>query len=137
LWQGLPVRALVSTPTIKASSGKFLAGDPAGRNPTVHLVANPRGGSARWVFEFVSRLAPGSSREERGRFREGPAGFTFRVKMAAGPFKDWYLAAGDPAPGPKTAQGEKTVRRPLKLVKSVKDATVFSYIEENYFVDHK
>jgi hypothetical protein len=131
------LRWVVSTPTIKASSGKFLAGDPAGRNPTVHLVATPRRASARWVFEFVSRLEPGPSKEERGRFREGPSGFTFRVKKAAGPFKDWYLAAGEPAPGPNTAKGEKTVRRPLKLVRSVKDATVFSYIEDNYFVDHK
>jgi hypothetical protein len=39
-------RWFVSTPTIKASSGKFLAVDPAARNPTVHLVAAPRGARA-------------------------------------------------------------------------------------------
>ena len=127
----------VSTPTIKADSGKFLAGDPAGRNPTVHLVAKPRGASERWVFEFVIRLEPRIAKGECPRFREGLSGFTFRVKKAAGPFKNWYLAAGEPAPGPKNARGEKTVRRPLKLVRSIRDATVFSYIEENYFVDHK
>jgi hypothetical protein len=73
--------------------------------------------------------------EEGGRFREGPAGFTFRVKLADGPFKDWYLAAEERGVEPK--DGEEPVRRRLKLVRHVKEATVFRYVETSYFVDHK
>jgi hypothetical protein len=124
----------VSAPTIKSESGKFLGSDPDGRNPTVHLVGE-KGGNTRWVFEFVTTLSPGRSREET-RMKEGPSGFTFRVKLAEGPFKDWYLAAEAP-PAQKDRKGKDPATRRLKLVRDVKAATVFTYIEENYFVDHK
>jgi hypothetical protein len=120
----------VSAPTIQSQTGKFLASDPEGRNPSVHLVAE-KGAHTRWVFEFVDRLSPGPSKEEGGRFREGPAGFTFRVKLADGPFKDWYLAAEVPK------DRKEPARRRLKLVRHVKEATVFRYVETSYFVDHK
>jgi hypothetical protein len=122
-WDRVPSglsRWSVSAPTIQSPSGKFLAGDPEGRNPTVHLVGE-KGANARWVFEFASPVRPGRSRE--GPYKEGPSGFTFRVKLAEGPFKDWYLAAEE--------------RRCLKLVPDLKEATVFTYIEENYYVGHK
>jgi hypothetical protein len=123
----------VSAPTIKAANGKFLASDPAGRNPTVHLVTK-KGANTRWVFELQTRFSPGPAKEEfRSTLKEGPSGFTFRVKVAEGPFKGWYLAAGKPT----KRKGEKTAVRPLKLVRGVKNATVFSYIEANYFVEHK
>jgi hypothetical protein len=121
----------VSVPTIKAQTGKFLASDPEGRDPSVHLVAE-KGANTKWVFEIADRLSPGPS-GERG-IREGPEGFTFRVKLAAGPFQDWYLAADERTVGPK---GRGPTMRPLKLVRGVREATVFTYVETSYFVDHK
>ena len=69
--------------------------------------------------------------------KEGPSGFEFRAKMAAGPFKGWYLAAGHRTVKEKTSKVKEPVVRPLKLVPDVKKATTFTYIEENYYVDHK
>jgi hypothetical protein len=126
----------VSAPTIKSAGGKFLSGDPEGRDPSVRLVAE-KGPHTRWVFEFVDRLSPGRSEEESGRFKEGPAGFTFRVKLDEGPFKGWYLAAGDAVPAPKEGPGKKPPAKRLRLVRGAREATVFTYVEENYFVDHK
>jgi hypothetical protein len=123
----------VSVPTIKCESGKFLGGDPKGLAPSVHLVAD-KGDNTKWVFEVVNRLAPGPS-EERG-IKAGHSGFTFRVKLGEGPFKDWYLAAEAPPEVPKGAKDKATGVRHLKLVRSVKEATVFKYVETNYFVNH-
>ncbi len=120
----------VSTPTIKSKSGKFLACDPEGRSPSVQLVKE-KGANTRWTFDILSNLNPGASREERGRFKEGFNGFRFRVQMAEGPFKGWYLACEEPQ------EGKETAPRRLKLVRDGRDATVFTYIETNYFVDHK
>jgi hypothetical protein len=128
----------VSAPTIKAASGKFLASDPAGRDPSVSL-AGEKGANTRWVFEFVSQLRPGRAKgQSKGdSFQEGPSGFTFRVKAAEGPFQDWYLAAEEGGSGPEKRKGDGPVSRPLKLVPDVKKATAFTYIEENYYVGHK
>jgi hypothetical protein len=124
----------VSVPTIKAPSGKYLGADPQGRDPSVHLYP-ARGDHTRWVVEFVDHLSPGRSREEP-RLKEGPEGFTFRVKLAEGPFKDWYLAA-EAAPAPEAGPDRKPAPRRLKLVRGAREATVFTYVETNYFVDHK
>src|SRR5688500_18422863 len=48
-------RWYVGAPTITAESGKFLASDPAGREPSVRLTEN-KGAHTQWVFEIVSRL---------------------------------------------------------------------------------
>jgi hypothetical protein len=121
----------VSVPTIKSQTGRFLASDPEGRDPSVHLVAE-KGANTRWVVEVVDRLFPGRS-EERG-IRAGPEGFTFRVKLAEGPFEDWYLAAEERTVAPR---GRGPALRPLKLVRGARQASVFTYVETNYFVDHK
>src|SRR5262245_53565786 len=47
----------VSAPTIKDADGKFLAADPAGRSPTVHLVKQA-GPHTRWTFEITSHIIP-------------------------------------------------------------------------------
>jgi hypothetical protein len=132
----------VSAPTIRAESGRFLASDPEGRSPTVRLV-DDQGAHTRWVFEFVSHLRPGPAKDAKG-LKEGPAGFTFRVKAAEGPFKGWYLAAEDPPAaknagkgqdaGRKEGEGRESSWRRLRLVRDVREATVFTYIEVNYFV---
>ncbi|HEV3258560.1 MAG TPA: hypothetical protein VG013_16910 [Gemmataceae bacterium] len=127
-------RWYVSTPTIKDAKGKFLASDPSGRNPAVYLVAKG-GANARWVFEIVDRLEPEPSKED-SRFSEGPSGFTFLVKAAAGPFKDWYLAADAPAK-PNERKGKEAVRRPLKLVRDWKKRTLFTYIKVSHSVGSK
>jgi hypothetical protein len=124
----------VSAPTIRSPAGKYLAGAPDDRTPSVGLVADKRAGT-RWVFEFVERFAPGPSKEERGRFKEGRSGFAFRVKLDEGPFKGWYLAAGERAA--EAEGGKGPARRPLQLVRTAREATIFTYVETNHFVDHK
>jgi len=126
-----PPRWHVSAPTIKSESGKFLASDPKGPDLAVRLAAD-KGAHAEWTFEFITQLRPMSSREGKG-MKEGGKGFTFRARMAGGPFRGWYLAAGENA----TGQGEVPARRRLRLVPNVKDATAFTYLEEHYWVDHK
>ena len=121
----------VSAPTIKSQSGKFLGNDPEGRTPSVCLVKD-KGANTRWAFDIVDHISPGRDRSER-TFKVGPSGFQFRAKMADGPFKNWYLAAEEP----NERKGDGPVTRRLKLVRDVKEATVFTYIDANYYVDHK
>jgi hypothetical protein len=127
----------VSAPTIKSNSGKFLGSDPDGRTPSVQLVKD-KGANTRWVFDIVADISPGPAAGERRGMKAGPSGFRFRVKMDEGPFKGWYLAAEETVTEPKEGgKGKGPATRRLKLVRAAKDATVFTYIEENYFVDHK
>jgi hypothetical protein len=123
----------VSTPTIESQSGKFLASDPKGRTPSVYLVKH-KGVNTCWTFDIVANIRPRPSSESE-KCKEGPSGFRFRVKMAKGPFKNWYLAAKEATAEPQESQGAAT--RSLKLVRDAKDATVFTYVEENYSVEHK
>jgi hypothetical protein len=122
----------VSAPTIKSQSGKFLGSDPKGRGPSVYLVKD-KGVNTRWAFDIVAKVRPRNlSKIEMSK--EGPSGFRFRVKMAEGPFKNWYLAAEEVAAEPQ--QGQAAATRSLRLVRDAKDATVFTYIEENYHFKH-
>lgn len=125
----------ISTPTIKDPNGHLLASDPAGRKPSVHLV-DKKGTNTRWVFLIDLRLSPGRAKGEEPGMKAGPSGFTFRVKQAEGPFEGWYLAAGE-ADTRTDGDGKEITVRPVKLVKDVREATTFTYIETNYFVDHK
>ena len=130
-------RWYVGAPTIKAESGKFLASDPAGREPFV-LLTEKKGGHTQWVFEIVSRLRPDIAKNQSkgDRFEEGPSGFTFRVKVAEGPFKNWYLSA-PLTPGELVERkGQGPASRRLRLERDVKKATVFMYVQDTYFVDH-
>jgi hypothetical protein len=120
----------VNTPTIQGKSGKFLGIDPEGRTASVLLVKD-KGVNTRWTFDIVSNLKPGPSTEERGRFKEGHEGFRFRVLVAEGPFKGWYLACEEPP------EGKETAPRRLKLVREAREAILFTYVDTNYFVDHK
>jgi len=128
-------RWFVSAPTIKAESGKFLAYDPKGRDPSVYLTSD-QGDHTRWAFEIVSHLRPQAAKQEP-HLKEGAKGFTFRVLAARGPYKNWYLAAEEPPAERKDRKDKEPVKRRLKLVRGEKNATVFEYVEDNYFVDHK
>jgi hypothetical protein len=125
----------VGTPTIRAESGKFLATDPKGRSPTVHLVSDT-GAHTRWTFEIVSRLQPSRAKDKSG-LKEGSNGFLFRVIVAEGPFRNWYLAAEEPVVDQVQREGQGHASRRLKLVREVQASRVFTYVEDNYFVDHK
>jgi hypothetical protein len=123
----------VSAPTIHSQSGKFLGNDPEGRTPSVCLVKD-KGANTRWAFVIVDYISPGHGRSIGEReLKVGPSGFQFRAKMTDGPFKNWYLAAEEP----NERKGDGPGTRRLKLVRDVKEATVFSYIDANYYVDHK
>ena len=126
-------RWAVSAPTIKADSGRLLGYDTKGRDPTVRLVTDgkDKAASTRWAFEVVSRIVAERSKKERD-FKEGPTGMTFRAMAAEGPHKGWYLAVKDGGKGP-----DGKGRRRLVLVRAKKDATVFKYIGEYLFPDHR
>jgi hypothetical protein len=126
----------VSAPTIKSQSGKFLGSDPEGHTPSVGLVKD-KGANTRWAFDIVDHIHPGDAKGEDRRMKAGPSGFRFRVKMDAGRFKNWYLAVEEPRAERQEREGEGGITRRLKLVRDVKQATVFTYIDENYYVDHK
>lgn len=147
-WQGLAARLesglavagdehrkwRVSAPTIKSQSGQFLGSDPEGRTPSVGLVKD-KGANTRWAFDIVDHIHPGPAKEEDQPMKAGPSGFRFRVKMDDGRFKNWYLAVEEA--GAEQQEREGAVTRRLKLVRDAKEATVFTYIDENYYVDHK
>jgi len=113
----------VSNPTIKGPGGRLLGYDAKGRDPKARLVKKAgKGDATRWSFEAVSYISPKRSKSDR--IRVGPSGMTFRVRAAEGPCKGWYLAT--------KADGKD--KKALVLVRARKDAAVFTYIEEYYYV---
>jgi hypothetical protein len=124
----------VSAPTVKDQKGRLLAADPRGRSPSVRLVRD-RGDHAQWTFQITTLLLP---RRYRGSgLKEGPSGIHFKLKMAGGPFKGWYLGAEAPPERRKEAKGREPRLRALKLVKDRRQAAVFTYVEVRYRVDHR
>jgi hypothetical protein len=123
-------RWVVSAPTIKSETGKFLSYALKGREPAVYLTKD-KGDHTRWVFEIVERVRPERSKSSDRNMKEGSEGFSFRVQAAEGQFKNWYLAAED-APKDK----KEPVKRRLTLVRSKKQATEFEYVQTCYYVHH-
>ncbi len=126
----------VSAPTVQDPAGRFLASDPKGLQPTVELVAE-KGMNTIWSFDILARVEP--VLEDAGGHqmkKVGPSGFQFKMKMAAGPFKDWYLAAGDLPEGQDDRVGHEDALHPLKLVKEPKAAAIFTYVETEFSIGH-
>jgi hypothetical protein len=121
----------VSAPTVKDQVGRALSADPKGRSPSVHLVRD-KGPHTRWTFEVLTHLHPRPAKDEP-HLKEGVSGIEFKLRVAAGPYKGWYVAAEEP----KKRKGRDPVLRPLKLVKDRFEAAVFTYVEAEYEVDHK
>jgi hypothetical protein len=115
----------VSNPAIKSSRGNLLAYDAKGRDPKARLVKEAGEGDAtRWSFEAVLYIGPKRVKGDSKLIGQGPSGVTFRVRAFEGPYKGWYLAAKD----------DKDGKKRLTLVRAKKDATVFKYIEDYYYV---
>jgi hypothetical protein len=130
----------VSAPTITDAKWLYLCGDPEGKAPTVHL-AKDRGSYGNWAFEFSEKWQPEKAGIKEGRsnadFLVGKSGFRFKMKLADGPFKNWYVGV-DPLPADAKRDPKKVPAwRPLKLVQDPKSAAVFDYHEEQYDVGHK
>jgi hypothetical protein len=137
LRRGRGARWYVSAPAVKDEKGRFLAADPSGRRASVHLVRGS-GPHAQWTFDVTAHLSPGMVESGKGSwFKEGPSGFQFKLRMAGGPYKGWYLAAEELTEEQKKREGRVLVLRPLKLVKDARKAAVFTYVEVQYEVDHK
>ncbi len=129
-----------SAPTITDSHGLFIAGDPQGKTPTVHLIKD-QGPHGKWAFEFSEKLQPEKAGLKEGgsnaHFLVGKSGFRFKMKLTEGPFKNWYVAV-DPLPPEARSDPAKVPEwRPLKLVSDPKSAAVFDYCEAEYKVGHK
>jgi hypothetical protein len=116
----------VSVPTFKNHEGKFLAVDP---DTGALGLTSEKGGHTHWVFDFRSQLRP--QRDPGYGVFVGVRGSTFTMQVAEGKFKDWYLAVEDLTDEQKKRR-ERDVHRPLKLVRTAKEATVFTYVEEKY-----
>jgi hypothetical protein len=130
----------ISAPTITDASGLFIAGDPAGKTATVHLLKE-KGPHAHWAFEFTQTLKPQKAGPSEGLSNAnklvGKSGFCFRMKLVDGPVKGWY-ASVDAVPGePTTVPSKAADWRPLKLVQDPKLATEFEYVDAEYEVGHK
>jgi hypothetical protein len=121
----------VTAPTIKDEKGRFLACDPAGKPPTLHLV-NDRTPHTQWAFEITARIGPEEVEAGKGvSMKRGDAGFRFKLRMEQGPFKGWYLAAGD-VPEGQEKRGGREPTRPLQLVRDARDAAEFTYVRERF-----
>ena len=133
-------RWLASAPTITDTKGLFISGDPDGKTPTVHLVKD-QGPHANWAFEFSEKLQPEKAGLNEGRsnahFLVGKSGFRFKMKLAEGPFKNWYVAIDELPPEATGDPARVPDWRPLKLVSDPKSAAVFDYCEAEYEVGHK
>ena len=131
---------LAGAPTITDAHGLYISADPDGKTPTVHLVKE-KGAHANWAFEFLEEWKPGRAGLKEGRsnshYLVGRQGFRFKMKVAEGPFKDWYVAV-DPLPAEVKEDPTKLPKwRPLKLVDDAKSAAEFEYVDTVYSVGHK
>ena len=129
-----------NAPTITDEEGLFVSADPDGTNPTVHLVKD-KGAHVNWAFEFLEQWKPKPAPRSEGLSNAskvvGKKGFRFKMKVAEGPFKDWYVAV-DPLPADAKEDPAKLPKwRPLKLVQDEKSAAEFEYVDTEYSVGHK
>ena len=131
---------LASAPTITDTKGLFIAGDPDGKTPTVHLIKE-KGPHVNWAFEFSESWKPHKAGRAEGRSNShllvGDSGFRFKMKVAEGPFKNWYVAVDALPPETKSDPAKVPTWRPLKLVQDPKSAAEFEYLEAHYEVGHK
>ena len=92
-----------------------------------------KGPHVKWAFEFLGRFEPerreGSSHD---KFLVGKSGFRFKMKLAEGPFQNWYV--GVDALPPETQRDPEKVPawRPLKLVQDPTKAAEFEYVDTEY-----
>jgi hypothetical protein len=149
-----------SAPTIMDANGRYIAIDPEGKSPTIHLVKE-KGSHANWAFEFTHKVEPGKAGRNEGlsnaHLLVGKSGFSFKMKVAnEGPFKNWYVGLDPLMPDtkvnsasvddPKSALSPSEVKsnlaktpewRALILVQDPKAAINFEYIDTEYEVGHK
>ena len=135
-----PVKWYASAPVITDEKGLYISADPDGKNPTVQLVKD-KGAHVNWAFEFIEQWNPKPAGRNEGLSNAdklvGRKGFRFKMKVAEGPFKDWYVAV-DPLPAEAKADPEKLPKwRPLKLVQDAKSTAEFVYLDTEYSVGHK
>jgi len=121
-----------SAPTIADPQGRYFSVDPDGQETTLRLVKE-NGPHANWAFEFGEKWEPTRSNiSKRQVFWEGPSGFKFKMKVAEGPFKDWYVAVEPLSDEAQEDPDKEPEWRPLKLVKDPKQALEFRYDDTNY-----
>ncbi len=116
----------VSAPTIQIPEGQFLSGDPAGKAPSVVMV-DKKSEYTDWAFEFLAEYKPEGVDTKRGL-----SGCEFRMMLANGPFKDWYVGLSE-LTEEQLKDPSKIRLRPLILVKEKSQATVFTYIDTQYW----
>jgi hypothetical protein len=133
-------RWMASAPAITDKKGLFIAGDPDGKTPTVHLVKE-NGPHAKWAFEISETWKPNKAGREEGKSNAhilvGESGFRFKMKVAEGPFKNWFVGVDALPPETKSDPVKVPAWRPLKLVQNPKLAAEFEYHEDHYEVGHK
>lgn len=128
----------INAPTIRAPSGnRFLAVDPEGKSHRV-LLDRKNGEHSEWKFHIQSRVTP---QRVSGGLREGDSRYTFKISVAKGPFKDWWVGVEDlpdePSKGDSPVTGQTPRRRILKLFEDSQKAVLFKYNEASYEVHHK
>ena len=128
----------INAPTIRSPSGdRFLSVDPNGVSDRVRL-DRKKGEHSEWNFHIEKRETPKKAGVD---YREGDSRYTFRLSVANGPFKGWWVGAEDAADGVGKADSPATNqpprRRIVKLFADPKKALLFKYHEASYSVHHK
>jgi hypothetical protein len=127
----------VSAPTIRDASGKYMAWSPEEKGAHV-VLQEDRGQNTRWAFIMLDRISPQRREVEvcsgKKTFLVGDQGFTFRVQVAEGPFKGWYIGVEEMTPEEVERNKKEAIWRPLKLVRGPKAAAVFTFVSERYAI---
>ena len=100
-----------------------------------------KGPHGNWAFEFSETWQPEKAGPNEGKSNAqllvGKSGFRFKMKLAEGPFKNWYVGVDALPPEAKRDPKKVPDWRPLKLVSDSKSAAVFDYFEAEYEIGHK
>lgn len=123
----------LNAPTIWSGRGSYLSRDP--NDKELHLVLDSKKGEhTEWAFDFIKQE---HSRRAGIGLREGFERSTFRLVVANGTFKGYYVGADAFGTELEQAKRREPAFRALKLVKDKRDAIKFDYIETKYWTTHK
>ena len=79
----------ISAPTIQTHAGKYLSGDPNGKQPVV-VMTDKKSEFTVWGFEILGRHTPHGV-----DYKDGNTGYDFRITLANGPYKDWFVGMSE------------------------------------------
>ncbi len=128
----------ISSPYLQTAKGRYLAIDQSEDEVKVFLTEKPAD-SAKWgieVLETTSPTRPTKGSIDERRMLVGTSESRFRLSLADGRFKGFYLAANIPNEE-SVPKGTLPTMLTFKVVKDPKSALTFDYVDTTYAIDHK